>query len=84
MVKCFVLFQLLVGIIFNKPSILHMQNIYVTITLRHIASAPCKWALSLQRNMLHCILHIYKVSCAVNVTALFYELKNPHIDLNGD
>jgi len=61
-----------------------MQNIYVTITLRHIASAPCKWALSLQRNMLHCILHIYKVSCAVNVTALFYELKNPHIDLNGD
>jgi hypothetical protein len=82
MVKCFVLFQLQVGTILNKLSILHMQNIFVTITLWHIASATCKWALPFHRNMLHFILHIYRVSYAVDVTVLFYEQQNPHIDLN--
>jgi len=80
--KCFVLFQLLVGIILNKPSILHMQYIYITITLWHIAPAPCKWALPFHRNMLLFILQINRVSYAVDVTVLFYEQQNPHIDLN--
>ena len=57
-------------------------KIYVTITLRHIVSAPCKWALPFHRNMLYFILHIYRVSCAVDVTVLFCEQQNPHIDLN--
>jgi hypothetical protein len=82
MVKYFVLFQLLGGITLNKLSILLVQDIYVTITLWLIASAPCKWALPFHRNMLHFILHIYRVSYAVDVTVLFYEQQIPHIDLN--
>jgi hypothetical protein len=61
-----------------------MYNIYVTITLCHIASAPCKWALPMQRNILHFILYIYRVLYAVDVTVLFCEQKNPHVDLNED
>jgi len=71
MVKCFVLFQLLVGITLNRHSVLHMQTIYVRVTLWHIALALCKWALPFQSNVLHFVLHIYRVSYAVDVTVLF-------------
>jgi len=76
--------HLLVGIILNKLSILHMQNIYVTIALWHITSAPCKWVLPFQRSMLHFILLIYRVSYAVDLTVLFSEQQNPHIDVTED
>jgi hypothetical protein len=84
MVKCFVLFHLLVGIILNKPSILHMQNMYVTTTLRHITSALCKWALPFQINMLDFVFHVYRVSYAVDLMVLFSGQQNPHIDVNED
>jgi hypothetical protein len=62
-----------------------MQNIRVTITLLHIAlSAPCKQALPFQRNMLHFILHVYRVSYAVVLSVSFSEQQNPHVDLTED